>query len=54
MTTAEDDQTLAAAALHNNWANINELKETPELRDNEHIQSISKTTIRSRLKEQGF
>jgi hypothetical protein len=30
------------------------LKETSELRDNERIQSISETTIRSRLKEQGF
>jgi hypothetical protein len=37
--TNEDNQTLRAVALENNWDDINQLRNTTAFQDNERLQS---------------
>jgi hypothetical protein len=52
-TIPEDDQTLREAALQANWSDMSELRQLPELEDNERIASVCDRTLRRRLRDQG-
>lgn len=52
-TTPEDDQTLRALALENNWQDLSQLRQTAPFQENERLISVSNTTLRDRLSEQG-
>ena len=52
-TTSEDDQALREVSLQNNWSDMSELRQLPELEDNERIASVCDRTLRRRLSNQG-
>ncbi|CAG2173659.1 unnamed protein product, partial [Oppiella nova] len=53
ITEPEDDQSLRDAALANNWGNLNELRQLPEIQGNANIAAASGRTLRRRLSDQG-
>jgi hypothetical protein len=53
-TTAEDDEALRDAALTNNFAQMSQLRQLPEIAGNANIVAISDRTLRRRLREQGI
>ncbi|CAG2171638.1 unnamed protein product [Oppiella nova] len=52
ITEPEDDQSHSDAALANNWANLNELRQLPEIQGNANIAAASVRTLRRRLSDQ--
>jgi len=53
-TNPEDDQTLKETALANQWSGIGELRNLPEIENNDRIASVSDRTLRRCLNEKGI
>ncbi|CAG2176707.1 unnamed protein product, partial [Oppiella nova] len=53
ITEPEDDQSHSDAALANNWANLNELRQLPQIQGNANIAAASGRTLWRRLSDQG-